>query len=92
MFDDIQPLRGLTPSFIAMHQKEKKFIQQYSKRVAEKFFDLFKSSRKGRSDTLPEDYVFFDDLVFHDFEKNLAKCEEYLKASIKELNTIPDGR
>ena len=93
MFDDIQPLRGLTPSFIAMHSEDKEFIQKYSKKVAETAFDLFKSSRERRGKRLPADYVFFDELEFHDFKNNPAKYEEYLKDSVQELidNYKPDG-
>jgi len=93
MFDDIQPLRGLTPSFIAMHGNDKEFIQSYSKKVAETAFDLFNHSKQRRGKKLPADYKFFDDLEFHDYKYNPAKYEEYLKASVKELidNYKPDG-
>ena len=93
MFDDIQPLRGLTPSFIAMHSEDKEFVQNYSKKVEEIVFNLFSASKQRRGKKLPEDYEFFDDLKFHDYEYNPAKYEDYLKASVKELidNYKPDG-
>lgn len=93
MFDDIQPLRGVTPSFIAMHHEDKKFIQDYSKNVADVALHLYSESKKRRGNPLPEDYKYYDDLEYHDFENNPAKYEEYLKASVKELidKYDPDG-
>ena len=93
MFDDIQPLRAVTPSYIAMHDENKELIQKYSKNVAEVALHLYRESKKRRGNPLPDDYKYYDDLEFHDYEYNPAKYEEYLKASVKELidNYKPDG-
>ncbi len=93
MFDDIQPLRGLTPSFIAMHNEDKEVIQKYSKKLADAVFLLFKESKERRGLKIAADYAFFDDLKFHDYKYNPEKYEAYLKASVIELidNYKPDG-
>ena len=90
-FDDIQPLRGVTPSFIAMHDENKEAIAKYSKGLAELIRDMFKNQVDERN--IPYTSKFFDDVNFHDFMYNPKKYEDYVLNQIKELieNYHPDG-
>ena len=90
-FDDIQPLRGVTPSFIARHDENKEAIAKYSKGFAELIRDMFKNQVDERN--IPYTSKFFDDVNFHDFMYNPKKYEDYVLNQIKELieNYHPDG-
>ncbi len=90
-FDDIQPLRCVTPSFIAMHNDTKEAISKYSKGFAERIRDMFKDQIEERK--IPYETNFFDDVKFHDFTYNPEKYEVYLLNQIKELIDTyhPDG-
>jgi len=89
-FDDIQPLRGITPSFIAMHSDKKEKIAKYSMNFAKLIENTVKTSRDKRGSYNLE---FFDEVEFHDFTYNPEKYEKYLLNQIKELieNYKPDG-
>ena len=90
-FDDIQPLRGVTPSFIARHDDIKENIAKYSKGFAELIRDMFKVQVEERK--IPYNVKFFDDVKFHDFTYNPKKYEDYVLNQLKELidNYHPDG-
>ena len=90
-FDDIQPLRGVTPSFIAMHHDKKEKIAKYSMNFAKVIENTTKNSRNKRGSY--KDLKFFDDVEFHDFTYNPEKYEKYLLNQIKELieNYKPNG-
>ncbi|MFW9824064.1 MAG: alpha-L-fucosidase [Candidatus Thorarchaeota archaeon] len=81
-FDDIQPLRGITPSFIARHDDKKEKIAKYSMRFAKV---IEKSIQTIRSDRGDYNIEFFDDVEFHDFTYNPEKYEEYLINQLREL-------
>lgn len=89
-FDDIQPLRSITPSFIAMHHEKKEKIAKYSMNLAKVFENITKSSRNKRG---AYDLEFFDEVEFHDYSYNPEKYEKYLLSQIKELieDYNPDG-
>ena len=90
-FDDIQPLRGVTPSFIARHDENKENIAKYSKFTAERIRDMFINAVEERN--IPYTANFFDDVEFHDFTYNPKKYEDYVLNQLKELinNYHPDG-
>ena len=90
-FDDIQPLRGVTPSFIARHDENKENITKYSKIFAETIRDMFKDQVDERN--IPYTNKFFDDVKIHDFTYNPKKYEDYVLNQIKELiqNYHPNG-
>ncbi len=90
-FDDIQPLRGVTPSFIAKHDETKENIAKYSKGFAERLRDMFIDQVQERD--IPYTTKFFDDVEFHDFTYNPKKYEDYVLNQIKELidNYHPNG-
>ena len=90
-FDDIQPLRGVTPSFIARHDENKESIAKYSKSFAELIRDMSKDRVDERN--IPYTTKFFDDVKFHDFTYNPMKYEDYVLNQIKELieNYHPNG-
>ncbi|MFW9942704.1 MAG: alpha-L-fucosidase [Candidatus Thorarchaeota archaeon] len=89
-FDDIQPLRCTTPSYIAMHSDKKEKIAKFSMGVAKAIENAVKSNRNERGEYNIE---FFDDVNFHDFKYNPEKYEDYLINQIKELidNYKPTG-
>jgi len=90
-FDDIQPLRGVTPSFIARHDDIKENIAKYSKGFAERIRDMFKAQVDERD--IPYTAKFYDDVEFHDFTYNPKKYEDYVLNQLKELidNYHPNG-
>ncbi|MFX1325117.1 MAG: alpha-L-fucosidase [Promethearchaeota archaeon] len=90
LFNDIQPLRGVTPSFIAMHHENKKKIAKYSMNFAKVIESTVRQSRNKRGEY---DLQYFDDVAFHDFTYNPEKYEKYLLNQVKELieNYQPDG-
>ena len=90
-FDDIQPLRCITSSFIAMHRKEKKEIVDFSMKLAKLTEHLDRQEAKKRN--IPYNIEFFDDVCFHEFTYNPEKYENYILNQIKELieNYQPTG-
>jgi alpha-L-fucosidase len=91
-FDDIQPLRGITPSFLAMHKKkDKNEIAKFSYNFLKIISNMFKNEVKDRK--IPYDTKFLDDIEFHDFTYNPKKYEDYVLNQIKELidNYHPNG-
>ena len=90
-FDDIQPLRSITPSFIARHHENKEEIAKYSKSIANLIKNMSEANRKNRN--IPSAIEFFDDVEYHDFTYNPQKYEKYLLQQIRELidNYKPDG-
>lgn len=82
-FDAIQPLRCVTPSYIAMHNDDKKEISKYSLNFAKSILAISKPERKKRK--IPYNIEFFDDVQEHDFIYNPEKYEDYLLNQIKEL-------
>jgi alpha-L-fucosidase len=89
-FDDIQPIRCITPSYIAMHSDKKEKIAKFSMGLAKAIENAIKSNRSERGEYNIE---FFDDANFHDFKYNPEKYEDYLVNQIKELidNYNPTG-
>ncbi|MFW9882552.1 MAG: alpha-L-fucosidase, partial [Candidatus Thorarchaeota archaeon] len=89
-FDDIQPLRCITPSYIAMHSDKKEKIVKFSMSIAKAIDIMVKKNRNERGEYNIE---FFDDVDFHDFTYNPQKYETYLINQIKELidNYKPSG-
>lgn len=89
-FDDIQPLRCITPSYIAMHSDNKEKIARFSMGVAKAIENMIKANRSERGEYNIE---FFDNVKFHDFTYNPQKYEDYLINQIKELidNYKPNG-
>ncbi len=89
-FDDIQPLRCITPSYIAMHSDNKEKITKFSMSIAKTIENMVKTNRSERGEYNIE---FFDDVRFHDFIYNPKKYEVYLINQIKELidNYNPNG-
>ncbi len=90
-FDDIQPLREITPSFIALHNEKKDFIPEYSMNYLKTIWDITKTEIDERK--IPYKDEFFYDVKFHDFKYNPEKYEDYLLKQIKELieKYEPDG-
>jgi alpha-L-fucosidase len=90
-FDEIQPLRGVTPSFMAMHRKNAKEIAKFSMRVAK----VAESNNKQEASKRDFSYniEFFDDVHYHDFINKPEKYEAYMINQIKELidNYKPTG-
>jgi len=90
-FDDIQPLRYITPSFIAMHNENKKAISEYSLN----FFKFLASRHKDQIEErdIPYEEEFIGEIKLHDFTYNPKKYEDYLLNQLKELieNYEPDG-
>jgi len=89
-FDEIQPLRCITPSFIAMHHENKEKIAKYSMNFAKVIEKMVRVTRNERRDYNLE---FFDEVEFHDFTYNPEQYERYLLNQINELieKYKPDG-
>ena len=90
-FDDIQPLRGVTPSFMAMHRKNKKEIVDFSMKIAK--LNEISSKQEAKKRNFSYNIEFFDEVHFHDFNYNPEKYEDYIINQIKELidNYKPSG-
>jgi alpha-L-fucosidase len=90
-FDDIQPVRGITPSFIAMHSKEKKKIIDLSMKMAK--LTEYANGEEAKKRNIPYNVEFFDDVHEHDFTNKPEIYENYMLNQIKELidNYKPSG-
>ncbi len=90
-FDDIQPLREITPSFIAIHNENKETIPEYSMNYLKLIWDMTKTEIEERK--IPYKGEFFYNVKFHDFKYNPEKYEDYLLKQIRELidKYEPDG-
>lgn len=93
-FDDIQPLRTCTPSFICMHDKPKLFIQVFSLFFA--FIVWIMEKFKHLTRTIPienKKAKWFDKVYFNNFVKNPIKYEKYFLNQLTELidKYKPDG-
>ncbi|MFX1450686.1 MAG: alpha-L-fucosidase [Promethearchaeota archaeon] len=90
-FDDIQPLREITPSFIALHNENKETIPEYSMNYLKTIWEMNKIEIKERK--IPYKGEFFYDVKFHDFRYNPENYEDYLLKQIRELidKYEPDG-
>lgn len=85
-FNDIQPLRCCTPSFLCMHTKKKKRIQQFSFIVAVALGILDKLVHIVRKIPYEDKSVkWFDNVHFHDFIYNPKKYEIYLFKQLIEI-------
>ncbi|NVM02762.1 MAG: alpha-L-fucosidase [Candidatus Helarchaeota archaeon] len=82
-FDDIQPLRSCTPSFIAMHHKNKEIIAKESYETAKFVKTMFEISSKRNN--IPYKQEFFDDVNFNEFTYNPLKYEIYMLKQLVEL-------
>jgi alpha-L-fucosidase len=82
-FDDIQPLREITTSFIAMHNENKEVIAELSLNFLKLIWDINKIEIEERN--IPYEGEFFYDVKIHDFKYNPEKYEDYLLNQIKEL-------
>jgi hypothetical protein len=93
-FDDIQPLRTCTPSFICMHNIPKLFIWGTSFLFA--FILWFVEIYKRLTRTIPikgKKVKWFDKVRFNHFVKDPVKYEKYFLKQLIELlkNYKPDG-
>jgi alpha-L-fucosidase len=79
-FDDIQPLRSSTPSFLAMHREKKDEVVDYSVKFTRRILE----SARAR---VPRD------IPLNDFTYDPEKYEKYLLNQVAELitNYRPDG-
>ncbi len=82
-FDDIQPLRCITPSFITMHSKDKKKVVDFSMKIAK--LTEFSNREEAKKRNIPYTIEFFDDVHFHEFTYNPERYENYMLNQIKEL-------
>ncbi len=93
-FNDIQPLRSCTPSFIAMHAKVKKFISHFSRAFAILAWMRYFSHRIMKK--LPQQEKkakYLDDIRLNNFSYDPRKYEKYVLKQLTELvkNYNPDG-
>ena len=82
-FDDIQPLREITTSFIAMHNENKEMIPELSLNFLKLIWEITKTEIEERK--IPYKDKFFYDVKIHDFKYNPEKYEDYLLKQIREL-------
>ncbi len=91
-FDDIQPVREITPSYIAMHHDDKKAIAEFSKNYLKLVWEANQKEFAERK-VPPYKEEFYQEVEYHDFIYNPEKYEEYLTNQIRELieKYEPDG-
>ena len=85
-FDDIQPQRTITPSFIALHEDNKEEIQKFSISFWRLLKKMFMKDVKERA--IPYGDGVLEDIEEHDFIYNPEKYEQYLINQIEELIEI----
>jgi len=85
-FDDIQPLKSCTPSFIAMHEKSKKVIAHFSRAFTILAWLRFISHHLIKK--LPQqekDVKYLDEIRLNKFIYNPRKYEIYMLKQLIEL-------
>ncbi len=96
-FDEIQPVREITPSFIAMHGEDKKAIAEQCLNFIKLIWEVNQAEIKEREIPYEGEFSvegkFYQPVEYHEYHYNPEKYERYLLGQMKELIDTyePDG-